>query len=221
MGYLVCNKCGSYYELQPGEHPEDFDDKCKCGGNLEYNLTPEIKNKNNEDTKSSESLLNKWKGQSTVIKAASIGVIILILLVSIVGVMGVFSPGKSTIQTPRTPVTPNNSNNQVQATWHNIATFDKTQLNTNGATPSFSTKGEKFKVVLSANAGDIYKYSNINFVVYPAGETKAYVDKGDIAKFNKGMENTEAIIIAKPSNYYVNVTSVNVNSFTIQIFDYY
>lgn len=37
MGYLVCDKCGGYYELQPGEHPEDFD-WCECGGKLSYKL---------------------------------------------------------------------------------------------------------------------------------------------------------------------------------------
>ena len=26
MGYLVCEKCKSYFELQLGENPEDFDD---------------------------------------------------------------------------------------------------------------------------------------------------------------------------------------------------
>lgn len=35
MGYVICEKCGGYYELQPGEHPEDFD-KCECGGKLRY-----------------------------------------------------------------------------------------------------------------------------------------------------------------------------------------
>ncbi|KAF5061052.1 hypothetical protein DSECCO2_319240 [anaerobic digester metagenome] len=34
MPYLVCDKCGSYYELQPNEAPMDFNDKCECGGNL-------------------------------------------------------------------------------------------------------------------------------------------------------------------------------------------
>jgi len=35
MGYIICEKCGGYYELQPGEHPEDFN-KCNCGGKLKY-----------------------------------------------------------------------------------------------------------------------------------------------------------------------------------------
>ncbi|OPX58031.1 MAG: hypothetical protein A4E25_01900 [Methanobacterium sp. PtaB.Bin024] len=35
MGYLKCEKCGGYYELQEGESPDDFD-VCNCGGKLVY-----------------------------------------------------------------------------------------------------------------------------------------------------------------------------------------
>lgn len=35
-GYLVCDSCGSYYQLQPGESPEDFSDECDCGGRLNH-----------------------------------------------------------------------------------------------------------------------------------------------------------------------------------------
>lgn len=34
MDYLVCDKCGGYYELQPGESLDDFHGNCDCGGNL-------------------------------------------------------------------------------------------------------------------------------------------------------------------------------------------
>jgi hypothetical protein len=33
-GYLVCDVCGGYYELQTGEVPDDFSDECECGGSL-------------------------------------------------------------------------------------------------------------------------------------------------------------------------------------------
>lgn len=35
-GYLVCNECNRYYELQADESPEDFTDQCECGGKLQY-----------------------------------------------------------------------------------------------------------------------------------------------------------------------------------------
>lgn len=36
LGYLVCDKCNEYYQLQPGESPDDFTDECECGGKLTY-----------------------------------------------------------------------------------------------------------------------------------------------------------------------------------------
>lgn len=33
-GYLVCNKCGYSYQLQPGESPDDFVEQCQCGNKL-------------------------------------------------------------------------------------------------------------------------------------------------------------------------------------------
>lgn len=35
-GYLVCDNCGGFYELLPGEKIEDFNCDCDCGGTLEY-----------------------------------------------------------------------------------------------------------------------------------------------------------------------------------------
>lgn len=37
--FLVCNKCGGYYELQPGESWKDFDTECECGGQLVQSAT--------------------------------------------------------------------------------------------------------------------------------------------------------------------------------------
>lgn len=36
MGYLKCEKCDGYYELQEGESPDDFEKTCECGGKLKY-----------------------------------------------------------------------------------------------------------------------------------------------------------------------------------------
>ena len=42
-GYLLCEKCGGYYELHEGESPEDFE-KCECGGKLRYSKLNPINN---------------------------------------------------------------------------------------------------------------------------------------------------------------------------------
>ncbi|MCE5214850.1 MAG: DUF5518 domain-containing protein [Methanobacterium sp.] len=35
MGYLICERCDGYYQLEEGENPDDFD-RCRCGGYLNY-----------------------------------------------------------------------------------------------------------------------------------------------------------------------------------------
>lgn len=51
MGYLVCEKCGGIYKLQPGEKPEDFTDECECGGKLKY-----VENLDSTATKNMEEM---------------------------------------------------------------------------------------------------------------------------------------------------------------------
>ena len=41
-GYLVCNNCGGYYELQQGESPKHFDLDCECGGQLVQSVTDSL-----------------------------------------------------------------------------------------------------------------------------------------------------------------------------------
>lgn len=39
-GYLICNKCGSYYEVHDEESPADFPYECECGGTFDYIAGP-------------------------------------------------------------------------------------------------------------------------------------------------------------------------------------
>jgi hypothetical protein len=47
MGFLFCEKCNGYYELQKGESPDDFD-RCQCGRKLKYVENHSFGNTNNE-----------------------------------------------------------------------------------------------------------------------------------------------------------------------------
>ncbi len=56
MGHLVCNECEGYYELKTGEKPEDFSEKCPCGGKLEYRENLDISvPMNSSDTSKSDT----------------------------------------------------------------------------------------------------------------------------------------------------------------------
>ncbi|MDZ4171287.1 MAG: PsbP-related protein [Methanobacteriaceae archaeon] len=60
MRYLVCEKCGGYYELKPGEYIADFIG-CECGGKFKYSKNiDEIKN-NDKPTE-----MNKIKDQNSI-----------------------------------------------------------------------------------------------------------------------------------------------------------
>ena len=54
-GYLICEQCGNYYELQMGESPGDFSLECDCGGRLTYK---EFLDLNYEASKSNSSSRN-------------------------------------------------------------------------------------------------------------------------------------------------------------------
>lgn len=69
-GYLVCETCNGYYQLQEGESPSDFD-LCECGGHLKYQESHNFisKNKNGTTTaKSKEEQLDYEEIQEMVIK---------------------------------------------------------------------------------------------------------------------------------------------------------
>ena len=55
MSYLICEKCGGYYELQEGESIEDFD-SCQCGGKLGYDRKNDTRNFVSEKQKQSKAL---------------------------------------------------------------------------------------------------------------------------------------------------------------------
>ena len=35
IGYVICRECKGYYQLEDGEHLDDFE-SCRCGGELVY-----------------------------------------------------------------------------------------------------------------------------------------------------------------------------------------
>lgn len=133
MGYLVCDKCGGYYELKEGEKPEDFSDKCECGGKLRYveNLNEtkpvppithikdsakEINNNEKDKGEKKDNNSSSWLG---------LGVACCVGLILIIAAWGLIFPEKTVYATYTSPqmsfqypqgwnVTPMNGNNSVE-----------------------------------------------------------------------------------------------------------
>lgn len=62
MAYVICKKCGGYYELEEGESPDDFE-ACNCGGNLSYVESIQTERKNQKILLNAVYLdMNKKKG---------------------------------------------------------------------------------------------------------------------------------------------------------------
>jgi predicted RND superfamily exporter protein len=57
-GYLICENCGGYYQLQDGESPYDFD-FCECGGSLNYQKDIEIVSRTSDYLEDGESSNNE------------------------------------------------------------------------------------------------------------------------------------------------------------------
>jgi hypothetical protein len=76
LTYLICDKCGSYYELQPGESPDDFDLTCDCGGELKYYYSFDDYHNDNNASKSVRTGRGSLKSKFLLI--------IIILLIGIV-----------------------------------------------------------------------------------------------------------------------------------------
>ena len=87
-GYLVCHKCGGYYELQPGEFPSDFDSTCDCGGILKFHNNLDNDYDENKKPKIETSIVDKSyaeKMSSQYDSTITIGVIL-----SLIGLVGFF-----------------------------------------------------------------------------------------------------------------------------------
>jgi hypothetical protein len=68
-GYLICENCGGYYQLQDGESPYDFD-FCECGGSLNYQKDIEIVSRTSdylEDTESGNNEMDYKEIHETII----------------------------------------------------------------------------------------------------------------------------------------------------------
>jgi len=95
-GYLICENCGGYYELQKGESPTDFGE-CECGGSLTHvkNLGEDkevAKDPASSNKSTSGSILNLWSNQKTRTKIIGISSLIVILAIAGLYISHITSP---------------------------------------------------------------------------------------------------------------------------------
>nr|WP_319372831.1 hypothetical protein [uncultured Methanobacterium sp.] len=90
MGYLKCEKCGGYYELQKGESPNDFE-TCECGGKLKnIERLSDIKPDKKDVKKPVQNTAPKTKAPSSSPKPKRkkyllIGLVVVVIAIVLVG----------------------------------------------------------------------------------------------------------------------------------------
>jgi len=91
VGYLKCDECGGYYELQDGESIDDFDG-CECGGKYKEINSHIKEDESKSDSISLENEKINWK--YCIIGAALVVVLALVLKMFEYGAfIGMFIPG--------------------------------------------------------------------------------------------------------------------------------
>ena len=77
MPYLMCEKCGGYYKLKPGESSKDFE-KCNCGGKLKvvesiekFEDKSEKKSRKKDKTKTGKDYSKQFSDLKDLIKTVN------------------------------------------------------------------------------------------------------------------------------------------------------
>lgn len=66
-GYLICNKCGSYYEVHEEESPDGYPDECECGGIFKYIASPRQPDKKLAERKKTASPIEYLRAPAAMI----------------------------------------------------------------------------------------------------------------------------------------------------------
>ena len=119
----------------------------------------------------------------------------------IVGIEEQTYPGPSPTPTPETK------------TWHSVITFSGSEDKT---TPPFTIKGDEWRVNWTVNSSS--KYPRLSVFVYPRGETVSYVSHWSCSK---AYYSDTQYIYEGSGDYYFDVCAANLDSWKLEVEDYY
>lgn len=155
-------------------------------------------------------------GMSTSTKLLIVAVIALVAILGVFAGAWMMNPAKTPANTP---VSVNESSEKVtyQADWHQVTSFSGVSDDYR----SFQIKGQRFKVVMSATPTLNY---NTNFMNVDVSGTSGIIGSGnlnwgpndDLSSKEKTIEFT-----APPGNYYSHVTTKDLQSWNVTVYDYY
>lgn len=199
---MKCPKCGS-----PNDEDAKYCEKCR------FNI---------QKSNYSGNIIEN-KGMSTSTKA------LIVLCILIVGVLGVTAgfmfqntssdPDQALSlrenSTPKTEQAPKQTT--YQPTWHKVNTF----TGPGNEYRSFSIKGNKFKVTMSAVPMINYDYNYLDVFVYRDGYV---IDSGFLSwgpRENPGKKEHVIQVSNGPGMYEIIIAPIELESHTVTVWDYY
>jgi len=198
-----CQNCGR-------ENDTDATFCENCGANLKTTLSgrsypKEPKNKEEHMSQSTKILI-----LVCVILVAGLGIT--------AGALMQMNKSVGTVATNTSTVTQSPTQVTNQATWHEITSFTGTADDIR----SFSTKGNQFKVVMSATPQRNYNtnsmqvdISNSNNNIITSGSL-SWTPTEAISQKEKSI-----VVTTSPGTYYLTITTNSLASWTVNVYDYY
>ena len=98
-------------------------------------------------------------------------------------------------------------------TWHSVITFSGSEDKT---TPPFTIRGDEWRVNWTVNSSS--KYPRLSVFVYPRGETVSYVSHWSCSK---AYYSDTQYIYEGSGDYYFDVGAANLDSWKLEVEDYY
>ncbi|MDD5699967.1 MAG: hypothetical protein PHH00_02115 [Candidatus Nanoarchaeia archaeon] len=112
---------------------------------------------------------------------------------------------------------PNPSSSPANKEWHDAGNFNGVETEN---TASFNIQGNQSKITYTLVPNQFPESSFFNLFIYPEGETSVYTDTIALGEGKASGTNSSTFSLA-PGDYYFKVIVANLDSWDIQVQDYY
>jgi hypothetical protein len=197
-----CQNCGR-------ENDEDATFCENCGANLKTTL-------------SSRTYPKEPKNKENMSQSTKILIVVCVILVAGLGITAgalmQMNKSSGTVATNTSSVTQSPTQVTNQATWHEVTSFTGTADDMR----SFSTKGNQFKVVMSATPQQNYNTNSMQVDV--SNSNNNLITSGSLSWTSTeaiSQKEKSIVVTTSPGTYYLTITTNSLTGWTVNVYDYY
>ena len=202
MDMVKCENCGR-------ENDKDATFCENCGANL-------------KTTSNIRTRMEPIKKDTGMSQSTKILIVVCVILVAGLGITAgaLMQMNKSggTVATNTSSVSQSPTQVTNQATWHEITSF----TGTTDDMRSFTTKGNQFKVVMSATPQQNYNTNSMQVDVSNSNNNIITSSSIDWTPTEAVTQKEKSIVVTStPGTYYLTITTNSLANWTINVYDYY